>query len=205
MRQQVNLYHPIFRKQQKRFSAKAMVQAGGLMMLGIAAIYAFLWVQIGALRGAVQEAQAQQELAARRLEDVARRFPVSSQGDEVSRLEAEIAARERLAALLQQGGIGNMHGFSDYFIAFSRQRISGLWLTAFDIEGAGEQVRLQGRATSDDLVPRFIQRLGTEKVLGGLEFQTFQMSEPAADDKPGTARYVEFTIGTGARPAPGTH
>ena len=41
IQQQINLYHPIFRKQEKKFSAKAMFQAGAVVVGGIVIMYAY--------------------------------------------------------------------------------------------------------------------------------------------------------------------
>ena len=46
---------------------------------------------------------------------------------------------------LKSGGIGNTKGYSEYFRAFARQSVSGLWLTGFDINGDGAQMTLQVR------------------------------------------------------------
>ena len=50
MNQQINLYHPIFRRQEKKFSARAMLQASGLLLAGTVIMYAFPSWQGGALR-----------------------------------------------------------------------------------------------------------------------------------------------------------
>ncbi len=79
MIQQINLYSPIFRKEQKRFSAVAMLQASGLLLAGVVIIYAFLFWQVNSLRAAVKQADAQSASAAKRMEDIAQRF---SAGDD---------------------------------------------------------------------------------------------------------------------------
>ena len=50
MIQQVNLFHPIFRKQQKKFSAKAMLQAGVAVLAGIGLMYALTWWRLDVLQ-----------------------------------------------------------------------------------------------------------------------------------------------------------
>ncbi len=193
MSQQINLYSPIFRKEQKRFSAVAMLQASALMVCGVVIIYAFLLWQVSSLRTALKQADAQNISAAKRLEDITR----FSATNEISQLEAQIAAREQIASLLKQGNFDNTRGYSDFFIALSRQHVPGAWLTAFSIAGAGEKMTLQGRSTAPDLVPQYIQRLSREKTLAGKEFHTFQMTRPETKQDGGTP-YVEFLVATGA-------
>ncbi|HLQ26004.1 MAG TPA: PilN domain-containing protein [Acidiferrobacterales bacterium] len=195
MIQQINLYSPIFRKEQKRFSAVAMLQASGLLLAGVVIIYAFLFWQVNSLRAAVKQADAQSASAAKRMEDIAQRF---SAGDEIGRLETEIAVREQIAGLLKQGSFANTRGYSDFFIALARQHVSGTWLTAFNIVGAGEKMTLQGRSTTPELVPQYIQKLSREKSLAGREFHTFQITRPDAKQKDSGASYIEFLIATGA-------
>src|SRR5712692_4037594 len=117
MSQQINLYSPIFRKEQKRFSAVAMLQASALLMGGVVIIYAFLFWHVRSWRAAVKQAEAQSASAAKRMEDIRRQFS----GSEVGRLETEIATREQIAALLKQGNFENTRGYSDFFIALARQ------------------------------------------------------------------------------------
>ena len=100
------------------------------------------------------------------------------------RLENELKiAREAMAAL-KGGAFGNQRGFAEYLRAFSRQSLSGLWLTGFSIAGSGE-LEIRGRVLSPDLVPSYIQRLNREQVLAGRSFARLEMSrpkpEPAAD------------------------
>ena len=197
MSQQINLYSPIFRKEQKRFSAVTMLQASALLLGGVVIIYAFLFWQLNSLRAAVKQADAQNTLAIKRMEDISRQFS----GSEVSRLETEIAVRERIAAVLKQGNFDNTRGYSEFFNALARQHVAGIWLTTFNIIGAGEKITLQGRSTKPELVPQYIQRLSREKSLAGKEFRTFQMTQPDAKQKNTGASYIEFLVATGANAA----
>ena len=75
MIQQVNLYYPIFRRQEKKFSAKAMLQAGVVVFGGIALLYALSWWRIEVLRAQASEVDQQQLAAAHRIADIGREFP----------------------------------------------------------------------------------------------------------------------------------
>ena len=197
MSQQINLYYPIFRREPKKFSAIAMLQAGAIIVLGIVLIYGFNLWQIHALRAALAQAQAQHEAATKRLDDLTRQLVTSMPSKEnVSALQDKVAAREQVQQLLQNGALGNTHGYSDYFVAFSKQHIPGLWLTNFDIADGGSKVTLQGRATAKELVPQYLQRLSKEKVLSGLQFRIFQVTRPVAKDKKTILPYYEFLVGT---------
>ena len=173
MRQQVNLLAPMYRKQQALFSAR--VSIGICLLVGVALTliyFATVW------RGAVvanqqNQLQAQRDTATRRLNELAAQL----QGRQSSTaLQAEVAQltqeRDRKAealAALSQRQVGSTEGFSPEFIGLARQRLNGLWLTR--IELAGEQITLQGVTLSEDLIPRYLRKLGEEQVFSGRAFQ----------------------------------
>lgn len=203
MSQQINLYQPIFRRQKKKFSAVAMVQAAALVIAGILVMVAYSEWQIGRLRAELERAAQHQAAVAKRLDEVTQKFglqPVSrTVEEEIARLEQEIAARERVQEVLRRGIFSNTQGFSGYLVALARQHEPGVWLTGFDIVGAAEQVALNGRSTRPELVPRFVQKLAREERMAGVEFHLFQMSRP--EERPG-APYVEFMLRTAREAAP---
>lgn len=206
MSQQVNLYQPVFRKQKRRFSAAAMLQATGIVVLGIGLLYGYTGWQVRQQR--VELAQTDKQLAglSKKLDEISRRFGERLQSKElqaqVQKLQQQVAEKERLQRALRSARF-NTQGFSDYFVAFARQHIPGLWLTGLDITGAAEQLTLAGRSTNPELVPRYLQRLATEQRLNGIEFRSFQMSRAAADAKGAAVSYVEFTVKTdGGGPPP---
>ena len=75
-----------------------------------------------------------------------------------------------------------------------------MWLTEFDITGAAEEMSLAGRTTNPELVPRYMQKLSSEKTLAGIEFRAFQMNRPEPDAKGPDAMFVEFQARTTANP-----
>jgi hypothetical protein len=201
--QQINLYRPIFRKQEKKFSAMAMLQAGGAILAGVVVILGLMMWQVHGLRQEVTQADKQLAIATKRLDDASKNFGPGAKSkpleDEVASLEKQIAARLRVRDLMTSGLFSNTSGYSNYFVAFARQHVSGIWLTGFDITGAGEDMRLQGRTINPAQVPRYMQRLSGEQVLAGREFQVFVMSRPAKKDGQPEEPYVEFLFKTAAQ------
>ena len=207
MMQQVNLYRPIFRKQEKKFSALAMLQAGAAIVVGIAVIYGLIAWQVRDLRSELVQVDRRLAASTKRLDDATKRFGPGTKSkkleDQVADLEKQIAARLRVRELLSRGLFSNTTGYSDYLVAFARQHVTGLWLTGFDIVGAGEDMRLQGQTSDPALVPRYVQRLSAEKPLAGKEFQIFTMSRPVDKSDAVTSPYVDFLFRTGAKHEPG--
>ncbi len=207
MSQQVNLYQPVFRKQKRKFSALAMLQATVLVVLGIGLLYGYTWWQVRQLRAEAAQTDKQLASLTKRLDETVRQFGERLQSKDlqaqVQKLQEQVAEKQRLQQILQSAQF-NTQGFSDYFIAFARQHIPGVWITGLDITGAADQLTLSGRSTNPELVPRYLQKLSAEKRLSGIEFRTFQMSRGGADTKSGAASYVEFMAKTADPGAPGT-
>ncbi len=201
MNQQVNLYHPVFRRQEKKFSAKAMLQAGVVVLVGIALLYAYSWWRVAELRVQARDIDQQQAAAVKRLADISSKFPPRVPDPvlaaEVQRLQQRVAASAHASEILKHNTFGSTGGYSGYLIALARQHVPGLWLTGFSISGAGEIVTLEGRSTLPDLVPRYLQKLSTETVLAGTDFQVFRLDRPERDSKKGGLEpYFEFVIKT---------
>jgi Tfp pilus assembly protein PilN len=202
--QQINLYQPIFRKQEKKFSTVAMLQAMGLVAVGVAALYAYTWWQNEALKNELRRVEQSLAAASKRLADAGQKFgprtgPTSLDA-EIARLENEAAAKRQIQEILRRGIFSNTRGFSDYLTSFARQHVPGVWLTGFDIVGSAEEMSLAGRTVNPELVPRYLQKLSSEKTLAGIEFRTFQMNRPETEAKGPEAMFVEFRARTAVNP-----
>lgn len=207
MSQQVNLYQSIFRRKKQKLSAVAMLQMTTVMILGVGLLYGYTFWQVRQLRNEVAQMDKQLVAMTRQLDETTRQFSERLQSKDlqaqVQKLQAQVAEKQRLQQVLQSAQF-NTQGFSDYFIAFARQHIPGVWITGLDIVGAAEQMTLVGRSTNPELVPRYLQKLSAEKRLDGIEFRSFQMTRGAVDGKSSTASYVEFTAKTADSAASGT-
>lgn len=208
MMQQINLYRPIFRKQEKKFSATAMAQAGAAIFAGVVVLYALMFWQVRDLRQEVAKADKQLQSTTKRLEEASSKYGPGkgkSAENEIAELEKQLAGRLRVRDLLSRGLFSNTTGYSDFFVAFARQHVPGMWLTGFDITGAGEELRLQGCATNAAEVPRYVQRLAAEQVLNGKEFQVFVLSRPEKKEGQQVAvqPHLEFTLKTAPQKEPG--
>lgn len=203
MKQQINLYRPIFRKQEKKFSAAAMLQAGAAILAGVLVIFGLLVWQVRTMREEVRQADKQVAMASKRLDEAARRFGIATSRslmDDVANLERQVAQRQQMLDVLTRGRLSNTSGYSEYFLAFARQHVPDVWITGVDIVGAGDDLRLQGRTTNPAQVPRYVQRLSAEQVLNGKEFQVFVLSRPPKKDAQAPEPpYVEFLFKTAAQ------
>ncbi len=203
MSQQVNLYHPIFRKQEKKFSARTLLQASAIVLVGIALMYVYALLQVRALRAQAVQVDNQYKAETLQLTDVSRQLAARQVNPrferEVQRLQGQIVAVQRIREIAKHDYFSGAAGYSNYFIAFARQSMSGLWLTGFTVTGAGEQLSLEGRTESPELVPQYLRKLSSEKLLAGTEFEVFHMTRPEEANKKGLAGYVDFNIKTADR------
>ena len=205
MNQQVNLYHPIFRKEQKKFSAATMLQAGLIVLTGVVLMYSYAAWRTYDLRAQQQQINTQYLAALARLNEVSTKLPVRRAGarleQEVRELEHRIGAIDTIRNVAHRDLFKGSAGYSDTLLALARQSTAGLWITSLSLSGAEESVVLAGRTQSPELVPGYLQRLTSEPTLAGQQFEIFQMTRPvripADADKRMDAileSYVDFEV-----------
>src|SRR5687767_1878004 len=181
MSQNINLFNPAFRKEERVVSLRALASALAVTFLTLVAIHTYLHERVHGLAEELSSGEALLK-AERSYADRLKGESVTRKQDarldaEIVRLELELKqARESMDAL-KGGVIGTQEGFAEYLRAFSRQSVNGLWLTGLTIGGAGD-IEIRGRVLSPELVPTYIQRLNKEKVLAGRSFARLEMSQP---------------------------
>lgn len=189
MSQQINLFNPIFLQQKKIFAARTMAQALGLLLAGALVIAGAAWRSVSAVRheaaDVAQRLTNKQARFASATAEFAPRKASASLSGEVGAAEAKLAGLRHVTLLVQNGDLGNPHGYADYFRALGRQHQDGLWLTNVAIAGAG--MSLGGRALSATLVPAYITRLAREPALQGKTFAELHIDQPAAATVTATA------------------
>lgn len=211
MSQQVNLYHPIFRRQEKKFSARTMGQASAIVAGGVLLLVALNVWQAWNIRLEMTRVEARQASVLKRLEQTVREFPPRPGSAELAaqaaQLEAILNASQQAQEILKRDAFRETQGYSAYLAALARQSVPGVRLTEIEITGAGRQLRLRGRTSQESMVLRYLQRLSSEKILAGLEFPRFDLTRPeSVDPNTGKTRppadYLEFEVNTTPRPVP---
>jgi hypothetical protein len=221
--QQINLFNPIFLKQKKIFTALPMAEALGLIVAGALLLAWYAGRNVAELE---QNAAAGKALLAdreRRLVNANTQFAPRQKSPalaaELAQAEAELKALHDAESVLQGGALGNTAGYAEYFRALSRQNVGGLWLTGVTINGAGNDIGVQGRAMQPTLIPNYIARLTGERVMHGKTFATLdigrpEVQQPAAPAAPAAvaaaapaapvaavAPFVEFSLQSTAQEA----
>lgn len=203
MSQQINLYNPIFLKKEKYFSARTMLQALGLIAVGLSAFffYAFLQTRIVEREAAEHRVQlaAQRDQLAKLATEIGGRTRNKALDAEVARTESELKTRQATLQALATGELGNASGFSDFFAAFARQALPGVWLTAFTIGDSGNELVVQGRALNAELVPAYLRALNSEPMMRGrrvteMKLAAKSIGRAAKGEDRTPERFVEFAL-----------
>jgi hypothetical protein len=182
--QQINLFNPIFLKQKKIFTAVPMAEALAIILAGALLLN---WYAVRSVDELEQEAAAGKAMLAKREQRLnqsraqfAPRAKDPALAAQLASAEAELKALHDVSSVLQGGALGNTAGYAEYFRAFSRQNVNGLWLTGVSINGAGNDIGVQGRAMQATLIPNYIARLTGERVMRGKTFASLDIGRPDA-------------------------
>ena len=208
MSQQINLFNPIFLRQKRQFSALAMLQALGLVALGVLLMYAYEVRQNHTLASVL--AQVDQQLEARRSQITRFGRDFSTQGasraltNELATAEARLAERRSLLDDVKTGVGGDAQGYSRYLAALARQTMPGVWLTGLDIGGKSSALVIKGRALDSALVPAYMRSLNRAAPLAGRRVDELRLTAKEPPNAPAGAvpprdprepdRYIEFSV-----------
>jgi hypothetical protein len=203
--QQINLFNPIFLKQEKIFTAVHMAQTLGLVAAGALMLAVYGAVKTSQLAQHAEAGKATLAAAEARLAKVTAEFPPRQKSKEldaeVARKQGELKSLREVQSVLQRGELGNTAGYSEYWRAFARQSVNGVWLTGVTVVGAGKEIGIEGRALQPDLLPGYIHRLTHEAVLQGKTFGSLEISRPGA---PAGTQATAGAVGSSGAGAAGT-
>ncbi len=195
MQQQINLYQPRFRKQEKVFSASSMLVVLIAAIVVLVGIYGYAKWNVITLADEKQRLQQQQVKEIARLDNFAVKYPVKKRSKLVEQqlkdLQAERKAKQYLVNTLSGRSIGNSDGFSSYFAGIARKHIKGMWIKRLELEKGGDVIGIYGSTLRPELVPQFLQALSEEESFAGSQFQIFNMQR----DKDNTAA-INFSLRT---------
>ena len=193
MSQQINLYQPIFRKQEKVLSAKTLLQAALVIIGGLMLVYAFILWQTRQVEAEVAQLERQRDQSQAQLTRLAKQFPPRHKDAALERTLAKqtalLRAKQQVVAFLSDRKSGNSEGFADAVAGLARRKPVALWLTEVHFGAGGTQLTLDGITTEPDQVPAYLQALSAEPALQGKVFGQFQMSRSEK-----IPAWVEFSV-----------
>ena len=209
MTQQINLFNPIFLKQKRTFSALNMLEALGLLLIGVLVFYGYANFDTTTLAAKAEETARQYNQSRLQLAQTSAHYaPKKADAAleaEVNNVQARFDARKATLNNLGIGVLTNDTGYAEYLRALARQSLRGLWLTGFKVGRGGAEMEIVGRALQPELVPSYIHRLNQERALQGRAFDSLSMAQrqdalPADASRPAGApvaySYTEFRLGS---------
>jgi hypothetical protein len=202
MYQQINLYQPIFREQQKLFSASAIGLGLGVVAVGMLAIAAISWWRVSALERQLRELLAQEKSHQRLLMsgDTLLALGDSRKVSEerLKTLAVELERRQQALRYLRGGAAGGHTGFAARMEALAHQQVDGLWIrgVVFTADSAG--FALSGSAVSAALVPGYLSRLAAEPALAGAKLDQFEIRRP----EKAVHGELDFSVSSAKSPVP---
>ncbi len=179
IQQQINLYQPRFRKQEKVFSASSMLVVLVAAMVVLVGIYGYAKWNVTVLATEKIRLQQQQVKEVAKLDRLAIEYPIKRKSrlveQQLKDLQSELKAKQYLVDTLSGRSIGNSEGFSSYFAGIARQHLKGMWLQRLELESGGDVIGIYGSTLKPELVPQFLQALSKEDSFIGSKFQIFNM------------------------------
>lgn len=179
MSQQINLFNPVFLKKRKQFSVLAMIEALGVVCLGLALLAGYShWRARQDLKEAARVAASLKATQAELIKTVDKSKQVPKDKaleDEVRKLEARMQTSQQVLNYASSGGLSKSEHYTDYFRSFSRQAIPGVWLTGFSFSDGGADIEISGRALHASMVPAYIKALGREPLFRGKSFASIDL------------------------------
>lgn len=187
MSRQINLYNPAFLPQKKPFTATAMLQALGVMLLLMGAAYYSAARQVSQLKAHVAAAERQLQVRLERLKDA----PAAAKADDEKQLDARLAelqaALQANESLLAHTAAAAGSDYAETLRALARRRLEGVWLTSISLGGPHAELSLAGRALEASLVPQYIDRLRQDPAMQGRRFATLSIERGASAAAAGSA------------------
>lgn len=201
MRQQINLYQPVFSSERKLFGAGTVASAFAVLIVGLAAYTVYSRTQLSKLEIEAEALRAQQQQQTDLLNTQAGLGTPDEIESRIKQLSKSIAARTQALQMLQSGAAGQTTGFANRLEALARRHVDGLWIDAIVLSGANGSMSLAGATLDPDIVPRYLENLAHDAVLAGTRFDEFLIERPTAEPKLARKEGDEETVSAPKKPA----
>lgn len=190
MQQQINLFQPVFRREEKVFSARALVQVLVIAVLLLVGGVTALQVQhakLASTRGFLEGQQRSLENQLTLLEAQADPAALAALDDRITTLQTRVSDGEAELAQMRDLLIERKTGFAQLLHALARHPQRGLWLT--DIQQLNGALELKGRTHDAMLVPQYLDALSTDASLKRWSLSTVLVERDAEN-----AEQLIFTL-----------
>ncbi len=183
MHQQINLYQPVFRKQEKVFSAATLLQIGAVVLLLLLIILAHARWTLSDMNSTARVLEEQVDAQTRQLgalEDSYRTPDTAALDSEVAKLRADIDQRNTLLNQFDLLVVQHKTGFANQLRALAEVHLPGLWLEGVTVT-EDQHLELRGITLDARLVPLYLQQLESRRDLSETAFETVSMNRIDSD------------------------
>lgn len=198
MRQQVNLYQPIFRRERETLSAITVAMTLGVVAVALTTFSLYTARDVERLRTEVaqltEQQQKQQAQLAKVGETLSRQTRRADVEARVKALTATLSERTQALQVLQSGAAGQTSGFASRMEALARRHVYGLWIEGLAMSGTRSTMSISGGSVDADIVPAYLRSLSSETVLSGTRFDDFVI------ERPEKGAHVRFRAGSKSLP-----
>ena len=178
--QQVNLYQDELKTQKLKYSASMLLQVSIVLVVMLSAVAGFSYFQLQQHQSSLAEAQQKQKVAMADLQtiqsELALRKKDATLARNIAQKTKELSNKQKVLNILSRDEFGNTKGFIGHVSGLARQRVEGLWLTKIRIASGGTDISLNGITSKSSLLPKYLQRLSSEKAFSGTEFKSLLMA-----------------------------
>ena len=206
MSQQINLFNPVFLQQEKQFSALAMAQGLGAILLAVIAFSSYSAYQAGRTSREAQAAAARlkatQEKLVAMVEKTRPRPADKAVEEAITQAAARLGASQQILGFVQKGQLNNEASYAAVMRALANRAVPGVWLTGLKLDDGGNALEIMGRALAPALVPAYIRSLGQENALAGKSLGSMTLRAPSSSVSSNDARtgevtgHVSFSLGS---------
>lgn len=191
MQQQVNLFQPVFRRETKVFSARALAQVLGLAAVLMVASVALLQLQLGRQTATRDLLDGQYRLLDARLQTLERRAdPAETAALEAraQELETRLAEGRLELSALETRLREHSLSFAQVLETLARHPHAGVWLTAIRTQEVG--LELEGGALDTHRLLDYLADLNADPALQRWPLTAVQIDRVETPDAPARLRFV---------------
>lgn len=191
MQQQINLFQPVFRRETKVFSARALAQVVGLAGVLMVASLALLQLQLGrqtAARDLLDGQFRQLDAQLQALEARADPAEAAALETRIKELESRLAdGRTELEALQAQLRDRDL-SFARLLETLAKHPQNGLWLTTLRTQDS--TLELEGIALDSDRLLEYLAALNADPALQSWPLTAVQLERETADDPSARLHFI---------------
>ncbi|HEY9197721.1 MAG TPA: PilN domain-containing protein [Gammaproteobacteria bacterium] len=191
MQQQINLFQPVFRRETKVFSARALAQVLALAVVLIVASFALLQLQLGrhdATHALLDGQFRQLDSQLQALEARADSGELAEFDARIKELETQLADGAAELTALQAQMHGRDMGFAALLETLARHPRDGVWLTAIRTQDGA--LELEGRALDHERLLSYLDELNADTDMGRWPLTAVRLDRETDAEQPALLHFV---------------